>query len=278
MIDDITRRRPAGPEFVEQQWVSDAVRDLWTPRINAIKALWRELEWRSVATKFRSCGITTASPSQLAQLSELVAPAGLTAVPLVEIPKTDAYQSQLRPLEKGQPGMFLCVVAEPRTAAKFVEYWKTNTHTEIGRLLGYPLCCIAFFQRIWGQLAFLDTTWPMARNTQGAELIGQTLVVHGPWQANLLLRWLGVRSVPHLPCSFNCDETVRFANRYLEVTAPDEFPDARRFLEEMLSWPIEWTASQGVAEIHLPVMTIRASTDWTERSYGVQWSHAGQLG
>jgi hypothetical protein len=225
MIDDITRQRPAGPEFVEQQWVSDAVRDFWTPRIKAIKTLWRELEWRSVATKFRSCGITTASPSQLAQLSEQVAPAGLTAVPLAKIPKTHAYQSQLRPVEKGQPGMFVCVVAEPQVAAEFVEYWNTNTHTEVGGLLGYPLCCMASFQRIWGQLAFLDTTWPMARNTEGAELLGETLVVQGPWQANLLLRWLGVRPVPHLPCSFNCSETVRFAERFLDVAQPGEPPD-----------------------------------------------------
>ena len=32
--------------------------------------------------------------------------------------------------------------------------------------------------------------------------------VTGPPEANILWRWMGARAVPHLPCRFNCTDTV----------------------------------------------------------------------
>ena len=39
----------------------------------------------------------------------------------------------------------------------------------MGRLLGFPACCIAFFRRVWVNEGCVDTTWAMAANGGSAE-------------------------------------------------------------------------------------------------------------
>jgi SAM-dependent methyltransferase len=47
------------------------------------------------------------------------------------------------------------------------------------------------------------------------------------------------------------------------------------WLEEMLSWPIEWTALNGLLEITTPVGTISTVTDATAETYRVSYKGAG---
>ena len=84
----------------------------------------------------------------------------------------------------------------------------------MGRLLGFPDCCIAFFRKTWVDDGCVDTTWAMAANGGRVDDSGRLIEIDAdaPFQANILWRWMGVRAVPHLPCSFDCQATVDFAN------------------------------------------------------------------
>jgi hypothetical protein len=118
----------------------------------------------------------------------------------------------------------------------------------IGRMLGFPECCREFFAREWARGGSYDLTRAMR-------------TVDGPWEANIMLRWLGVRLVPHLPCSADCTETGRLAGAYLAA--------GRRMgvdvdaLEALLRLPVTHEDLNGVAIVSTPHFRFMVGTDPT---------------
>jgi phospholipid N-methyltransferase len=134
----------------------------------------------------------------------------------------------------------------------FLQAWRDQDNIKIGTLLGYPACCCEFFQKYWITEEFLDTTWPMS--------LGGT---QGPKECNIMLRWLGVRAVSHLPCGFNCEPTYAIARSNIEWGYQNGYHEEMAWLEEMLDWPIQWSALHGIAEIKTPILKIITRTDAT---------------
>ena len=128
-------------------------------------------------------------------------------------------------------------------------------------MLGYPDCCREFFEDVWVRQKHIDTTWQMHRNTKTR----RTLT--GP---NILLRWLGIRSVPHLPCSFDCEASDQFGAHLRGVGMHHGFEEEMRWLEDILHWPVEWSALHGIAEIKTPVLKISTRTDATADKLVIQ--------
>jgi hypothetical protein len=96
------------------------------------------------------------------------------------------------------------------------------------------------------------------------EIIGEPL-------ANILWRWVGVRAVPHLPCRFNCALTVALGERLLEFGTRAGFESEMDHIRQILSWPLEWSALHGIAEVKTPVLKVSTRTDATARKYIVRW-------
>jgi hypothetical protein len=87
--------------------------------------------------------------------------------------------------------------------------------------------------------------------------------VDGPAGVNILLRWLSVRLVSHLPCSFSCLDSARISR-----DAEDAFRGSGRAEElatvlEMLSWPMTYTALHGGGEVRTPYFKFGFATDYT---------------
>jgi hypothetical protein len=263
---DMPHTRAQQPEQIQEHWSSEAARKRWTEAIRGVRRRWREIEWRSVAEGLRACALLEVPDADLPGFSEMLASAGLDLTPVQRVAQSTTYVNRLVEARPGQAGIFFCLVSRTEHAAEFIPLWKSYSHAGIGRLLGYPSCCVEFFARVWSQ--YSDTTWPAARNTPGhiRDASGLRCEVRGPWQTNMLLRWLSVRAVPHFPCSFSCEATVKFANT-LAAICPDERGSA---CEEMLRWPVEWSAQDGCVEIRAPEVTISTITDVTKERYTVQ--------
>ena len=142
----------------------------------------------------------------------------------------------------------------------------------MGQLLGFPACCIAFFRRVWVNDGCVDTTWAMAANSGSASEDGRLIEVESstPFQANILWRWMGVRAVPHLPCSFACPHTVDFANRLMGLGRDLGFADEMEWIEEILNWPASWSALHGIAQVKTPVLKVSTRTDATAHEFVVR--------
>jgi len=89
--------------------------------------------------------------------------------------------------------------------------------------------------------------------------------------ANILWRWVGVRAVPHLPCRFDCHETIQLGSQFLQVGEASGHVEEAAWIKQILSWPVEWSALHGIAEVKSPVLKISTRTDASANKYVVRW-------
>ena len=259
-------------EFTRHTWANDEAKVVWEPRIRKVCACIAELEWRSILEGVRAGGLTAVAPSELEPFGAMLAKHGLTVAPLEKIAAADSYVSSGTPLREGEPFNYRCAIGRVSDVRLLESAYLSRDDEAVGRLLGYPPCCIDFFNRVWVDEHFVDTTWPMAQNTAEKRSVSHTHVeIPEVSRCNILLRWLGPRMAFHLPCSFNCQPTVELADKFTEIARSAGFHEEMDWLEEMLSWPVEWKASNGLAEITTPVGTISTVTDATAETYRVSY-------
>jgi hypothetical protein len=99
-----------------------------------------------------------------------------------------------------RPGMWFVYLSKDEKKALFASYAElTNNHGELGRLLGYPQCCIEFFCQNFNE------------NNTNLELSPTN-----SW-TNLSLREKDAVLLSHFPCSSECEESIKLAQKYFEV-------------------------------------------------------------
>lgn len=253
------------PDFTRLIWNSPEAQELWAPRVSLASRAFQEIERLSVVEGVRPSALVSVQDWELSAAAAWAAERGLAFVPLQTTAASRSYATTMEAPQAGQPVSFRCAITRPDLAKEWVRAWKERDDRAIGVLLGYPECCQDFFQRVWVEEGMVDTTWPMAAG--GASV--SSVVVAGPWQANILLRWLGVRMVSHLPCSPTCEKTIERANDFAAVGREHGMEWEVDLIEEMLSWPVQWSALHGIAEIKTPVVKIAARTDATAGRYEV---------
>jgi SAM-dependent methyltransferase len=264
------------PDFTRVSWTSDPARDTWEPRRQRIGGAWAEVEWRSVAARVRRCNLTRFQPDELPDRSAAYGEHGLSVMALgLEGASELSYSSTPKSYEPGKPFVVCAAVGRLEDLVEFSDAWRSSDHDAMGALLGYPACCRDFFRRFWVDDACVDTTWAMARNTVVPANGERSLEVTGPTTANILMRWWGVRAVPHLPCAFDCSATAEFASELLRVGVESGYSDEMDWIEEILSWPVQWSALHGIAEIKTPLLKIVTRTDATASRHIVRRPGAG---
>ncbi|KKM00392.1 hypothetical protein LCGC14_1804870 [marine sediment metagenome] len=215
------------------QWASPAARLEWELVLTTAQAAWAELELLSVSEGVREAALLHLTPEELVRATHDAAGQGLLVVPLA--------------CEGGQTRAAL---TRPPRFADWLEAWSGCDDEAIGELLGFPGCCREHFCRTWGR-GLTDTVATIARDGK----------IDGPPEANLLLRHLGVRLVPHLPCSPTCEATVALGKDLAHVVARagvDPGP-----LYRLLNLPVTYSALHGVAVIETPHFRLWAGTDYT---------------
>lgn len=275
--------RPTLPPWTRIAWASDVARSTWEERIKNINAAWARVERWSVVDGARSSCLTFVEPRDLPVVTRWAEKHDLVAMPLARVGISDQYSARSRELCEGEAWQYRVVITKRPYVKKWYEAWEdtgeggkyrgTNNRV-IGELLGFPSCCIDFFERVWVDEEWQDTTWPMTQLTadNAGDEYKRTIVISetAPIATNILLRWLGVRVVPHLPCHHHCQATVGFAEDLREVAIKRDFARWWDHASEMLSWPVEWSALHGIAEIKTPILKISSNTDVTAEKYVVR--------
>ena len=195
------------------QWASTQDEAAWAPVIQDAAGAWAQLELISVSAGLRDAALIFIPAEDVPRLTLLAARQGLGSAVV----------------EAG--GQSRVLVARPRLQETVVAY-HSGDDDALGDALGYPECCRDHFR----------ATWAAGRDVvTGAE---------GPWFANTLLRGIGVRLVPWLPCAPDCAETVERAEAFLGAglnTGLDMAP-----VESLLRLPLRWDALHGAAIITTP--------------------------
>lgn len=217
----------------------------------------------------RACALTSVSPEELVAKSSTWVEQGLIALPLqVQGVSQYAYSSTGVAVEPGKPIGLRIVLGKTDSVLAFKQAYDTNDNLEIGKLLGFPDCCQKFFQQVWVEQGCVDTTWQMAANTCLPE--NRMVDITCSPYANILWRWMGVRPVPHLPCSFHCQATIDFGQQLVQLGRDNGFTQEMDWLMEILNWSVEWSALHGIAEIKTPILKVATRTDATPYKYTVK--------
>ena len=137
-------------------------------------------------------------------------PGDLSMMPVAMSGTSPGYASTSVGPRVGEPFEYRVAVGALADVAELKHAIDAGDDGTMGRLLGFPDCCIAFFRKTWVNEGCVDTTWAMAANGGRVDETGRLIEIDAdtPFQANILWRWMGARAVPHLPCSFSCQATV----------------------------------------------------------------------
>ena len=256
------------PNFCRLAWVSDEAKLAWLPKIDKIQRAWHHTEWFSVKQGVRRVALTQIAPRLYPDKCNSLMKEGLFAIPVsIEASQNGSYSSKGKAVTTEDAFVYRVAVTNFQDAAEFKEAWDAAATFKIGSMLGYPVCCTEFFEEHWVQNQSVDTTWAMSEATGEGErrLRRETHVCN-----NILWRWMGVRFVPFLPCSFRCGETVRAGMKYRDLLLQSGYDEEVKWMEEILSWPLEWNALHGIVEIRTPILKVIANTDCTDEKYVVQ--------
>ena len=111
----------------------------------------------------------------------------------------------------------------------------------------------------------------MAINEKSDLNAAAELYVTGKYAANVLLSQIGIRAVPHWPCGFQCEATNSFAEQLDSPSSVLQEPPTAAIIREILSWPAEWSALHGIAEVKTPVLKICGAVKYTASPLSVKW-------
>jgi hypothetical protein len=135
-----------------------------------------------------------------------------------------------------------------------------GSHKELGMFFGYPSCCCDFFQKKKVNEKFIGSTWDMALNTIPSKASGDLIEIVCAPETNTFLRTIGLRAVPHWPCSFSCDDTIRNGVEFMNIGKKYGFSNEMAWLKEILSLPVQCRTLHGIEEIKTPLFKILTRT------------------
>jgi len=246
------------PEFTQIVWVSPEARAIWEKRISDISRAWIYFERLAVSQDLKPLALQHCDPKELPTLMRACSDLGLTVIPLrQEAMASTTYGNAAMQFVEGKPWVYRIVIGNEDKVYEFMQAWDSNDDRKIGEALGFPSCCQEFFYRNWVVDHWRDLTYPMVRDTFGDATHYR---VSGPGACNILLRWLGVRMVSHLPCNFQCEKTAQMADELMQ-TFTEYYPNESNWMRQMLEWPIRWDSLHGIAIISTPVLKIVTSSD-----------------
>jgi hypothetical protein len=237
------------PDFLRVIWVSSFAREYWESKIQTISNLWPTIERQSVLSGLRWGALQSITPENLPEAHHW---ALRNDIPLSIVGMdgmVDDYGNASVPYTSGQPFTYRVYFgANPKEAH---DNWKFGDNIGIGGALGFPECCINFFDKFWRSEGWRDLTYPAMVGKETRNLMYN----------NVLLRHIGIRPVFHLPCSFMCKESCKIGMDVYDLMVSLGHKNEAEWSRELVSMPMEWTSLHGIASLVTPLFKMFYATD-----------------
>ena len=166
------------PNLSRLVWHGEKARAAWAPFLSSYAHQWEEAEMTSVADGQRDAAVANFSPVEYMAFLPWALERKLKVRVLRETAALDLFSHVT------EPGEGNLVVGVAR--------YESDLET-IDRNLGYPLCCV-------------EAHW-----TRNVDPMAEWAGVHATADpfCNPLLRYVGLRLCPHIPCSPHCQESSK---------------------------------------------------------------------
>jgi len=255
--------------FSRTVWLTKKAREVWEKPLRDITQLVQELEVLSVVEGHRLCSWQTIPSEQVLEQAKKWANLGLVALPVKEVASFQGFAHRHETPAPGGPKSVCFVVSRDiKNCVQYQEAFDAGDNITQGRLLGFPECCCKFFEESWKSGCF-DPMWQAAQRSLVIENGERFVKIAAHPHSNALLRYAGVRVGFHIPCSFNCQETVRVASTRMELARKRD-ESLSVLLEALLQMPMRWDVLHGLAVIKTPIFYLVVQSVPTTERYVVE--------
>ncbi|MFH1509551.1 MAG: DUF483 domain-containing protein [Candidatus Nealsonbacteria bacterium] len=218
-------------------------------------------ELMTVVNKVRDCGIFLVEDIKYQEECFNFNKMGLIFLPIQKIEKDN---SLVQPIFSSEKSRFIqCAVSYSEEKAQelvgCLRSGGANSVSKIGKLLGYPSCCIKSLLKYSKEKDAIDSIFTAAKKTKGVKISkekvadgkgfpkkvsAETLSVNILPEINVALRNFGVKTISHIPCSFDCKESQKISKKFLQ------FMPSSSSLLKFLAEPMIWDEYKGMAIIN----------------------------
>lgn len=242
-------------------WLSREAKETWRYPIGRISQFIQELEVLSVVKDHRKCTWQTIAEETLPKCAERWGEMGLVTLSVRRVGKWQGFAHKHIEVKPGESANVCVILSKSMDdAKKYAATHDRGDNDEQGHWLGFPKCCREFFCDIWPK-GYYDPIWQVAqaKATSVVSNEGRKIRVKGHPHSNPVLRYIGLRTCFHIPCSFNCKDTIEISEQRLEL-ARETNPELTKTLETLFSMPMSWDCLKGIAVIRTPIFYVITSS------------------
>jgi hypothetical protein len=249
-------------QFTRIVWKSQESKDKWNDKINAINDVYKKCEIETVIQGVRRATTFQMGSNDVTRLFEILNNNNLIFTPIAQAGYAQGFSHCHKPVEIGKPSYWYgSITKNVENGALFKlasnSCIQSEIHTPIGELLGYPSCCTEKFIKEWTTRNF-DAMYEIAKNTDDITITDsethQTCTVNNIGKYSIispLLRYFGIRLIPHFPCNLKCDKSYDISQKWLNIMSKID-SDAANDLVELLESFECWDSLNGVVEVSTP--------------------------
>lgn len=261
------------PPFARIQWASKKIKEKYEPMFNLARGVYGILEKESVKHGLRHVTTGNYEADSLVSIQLNLINQGLLFVPIQKVGNYTGVNTYHPPVVQGKPWHFYGVVADSAEyASKFLEHDRQGNHSGLGKLLGYPDCCIDMLETVWKQ-GYTDPVWQQAIKVEDKYIRFKEdnliRLKNISWKTNTLLRPFSVGPIFHVKCSITCDHTQKIAEQWIELAKSLKVPGLKE-MEMFLRMPMEWDAHRGTAYLKTPLFKASCNSVSSVERYRVQ--------
>lgn len=211
----------------------------WPTKLGKMGNLYYLAEYQMVKRGFREAAAYHIDYLCLIEEMEKIRKDGLIYTPLRKSGYYQGFAHFHHSVKPGEPFFWYGVLTKNlKDAERFKEADLKGDHKTIGKMLGYPECCIDYFIK----------TFPINYDPVWVDLEGE---ITGYSEANQMLRYFGSRITSHLSCSPNCKATKEIGEVWFKIMK--EFDEnLANELYDLLNGEIVWNSYHEVVQVETP--------------------------
>jgi hypothetical protein len=256
------------PDFLRSAWVSDSAREIWKPRFERIRDSWPSVAIQSVAAGHTECVLRTLPSRMFFRIKAEARRHDVECVALgVRGLAVPCYWSDSPPPIFGRPFLYNVAFGTPESCREMESLWERREYAAAYRTAGFPGCCVAALARD------IETRRIDAAGRYAAA-DGCTEVEHAA-MPDAFWSWLNIEPSDLAPCSLHCAKAIAQKLAWISSMAELGFYEEADWLRDVLSWPIEWSALHGIAELKTPVIKASWTTDAANRKATLRYRGDG---
>ncbi|QRY55975.1 hypothetical protein [Sphingobacterium siyangense] len=248
------------PDFNRISWVSEELRSKWESTIETLPKVIDSVFLHREITDAVPIQIKSVSANDIFDYKKKIYSIGLFAEQLTELPKSILFYFGLKEKEAGY---YYIIIGLRSHVLSFMRGIKDSNLELIADYLHHETFK---YWRDYATHQLLDSTWSFFTEIDMKEgkLIAQDNTLLNPCWRNC-----GISSVPYNPALLDCGYGLQVASA-IQSVAKKNLQELHNAWYELLSWPVEWSALHGIAEVKTPIFKMVYNTDTTAGKYTLQ--------